>query len=92
MKRKVLTNKSLEVITKDACIVCKWIMNHFPRLLPDFMQAFTVMIKTSQTIPMDTLFKPVILSGIVINDDVLSALTTFTQTTTLYKATNEQGE
>lgn len=84
MKRKVLTNKDIEVLTKDGCIVIKWIMEHFPRLLEDFIQAFTVMIKTSQTIPMDTLFKPIILSGIVIDNDVLTALTTFTQTTTLY--------
>lgn len=89
MKRKVLTNREIEILTKDACIVIKWLMEHFPRLLQEFMQAFTVMIKTSQTIPMDTLFKPIILSGIVIDLEILNALTTFTQTTTLYTSNNE---
>ena len=80
-----LPRKTVERLTTETSTIIRWIDNEHPELLEDFVLAFCCTIKSCKTAPMDAFFSPLMKLGIAIPDNVLHAITAFTNETTNYQ-------
>lgn len=80
-----LPRKTVERLATETSVIIRWIDNEHPELLEDFVLAFCATIKSCKTTPMDTFFAPLMKLGISIPDNVLQAITAFTNETTNYQ-------
>lgn len=81
-----LPNKTLERIIPDALTIMHWFYTESMKTTEVmFIKALFDTIKTCQIKPMDTLFKPLIETGIEIPESVVNAIATFTQSVVEYE-------
>lgn len=80
-----LPRKTVERIATETSTIIRWIDNEYPELLEDFVLALCATIKSCKTAPMDAFFAPLMKLGIAIPDNVLQAITVFTNETTNYQ-------
>ena len=80
-----LPRKTVERLATETSTIIRWIDNEHPELLEDFVLAFCATIKSCRTAHMDAFFAPVMKLGIAIPDNVLQAITAFTNETSNYQ-------
>ena len=80
-----LPRKTVERLAIETSVIIRWIDAEHPELLEDFVLAFCATIKSCKTAPMDVFFSPIMKLGIPIPENVLEAISSFTQETTNYQ-------
>lgn len=80
-----LPRKTVERLASETSVIIRWIDAEHPELLEDFVLAFCATIKSCKTAPMDAFFAPLMKLGITIPENVLKAITAFTNETTNYQ-------
>lgn len=80
-----LPRKTVERLATETSTIIRWIDAEHPELLEDFVLAFCATIKSCKTAPMDAFFAPLMKLGITIPENVLKAITSFTNETTNYQ-------
>lgn len=79
-----LPKHTIERLCKETTTIIHWLDSEHKDLVEPFMLTFCETIKTCKTEPMDSFFRPIILAGVLIPENVLQAITAFTQVTSEY--------
>lgn len=79
-----LPKHTVERLCKETTIIINWLESEHKDLVELFMLTFCEVIKSCKTEPMDNFFRPIILAGVLIPENVLESITSFTQVTSEY--------